>query len=154
MQLLTNASANQACLGSYLNFNCSVGSANPPVIFYQLLKNDVVVETSNSGMWVRILPNSGLFTYKCLVNNTLGTADSTSVIITVGGKYYIPLIVLFYFFLSVPFKIYVPIPAYTLFTKKVVLPLWKRHNTKAKHSKTKSKNYSLKQLFKYFVQIL
>ena len=91
MQLLTNASANQACLGSYLNFNCSVGSANPPVIFYQLLKNNVVVETSNSGMWIRILPNSGLFTYKCLVNNTLGTADSTSVIITVGGKYYIPL---------------------------------------------------------------
>ena len=99
VQLLTNASANQACLGSYLNFNCSVGSANPPVIFYQLLKNDVVVDTSNSGMWIRMLPNSGVFTYKCVVNNTLGTANSTSVIITVGGRYYIPLIVLF--FLSV-----------------------------------------------------
>ena len=98
MQLLTYASANQACLGSYLNVTCSVGSANPPAIFYQLLKNDVVVDTSSSGMWIRMLLNSGVFTYKCLANNTEGTANSTSVIITVGGKYYITLIVLSFLF--------------------------------------------------------
>ena len=70
-----------------MNFICSVGSATPPVISYQLLKNDVVVDTSSSGMWIRMLPNSGVFTYKCLANNTVGTANSTSIIITVGGKY-------------------------------------------------------------------
>ena len=87
IQLLTNATSNQACLGSYLNFTCSVGSANPPVTSYELFKNDVVVDTSSSGMWIRMLPNSGVFTYKCLANNTQGTANSTSVIITFGGKY-------------------------------------------------------------------
>ena len=154
IQLLTNASSNQACLGSYLNFTCSVGSANPPVTSYELFKNDVVVDTSSSGMWIRMPPNSGVLIYKCLANNTEGTANSTSIILSVGGKYYIPLIVLFYFVLSVPFIVYVLILAYTLFTKKVVLPLWQRHNTKAKNSRTEIKNYRLKQLFKYFVQIL
>ena len=98
IQLLTNATSNQACLGSYLKFTCSVGSANPPVTSYELFKNDVVVDTSSSGMWIRMPPSSGEFTYKCLANNTQGTANSTSIIISVEGKYYIPLIVLFYFF--------------------------------------------------------
>ena len=70
-----------------MNFTCSVGSANPPVTSYQLLKNDVVVDTSSSGMWIRMLPNIRVITYKCRVNNTVGTANSTSVIITFGGKY-------------------------------------------------------------------
>ena len=34
-----------------------------------------------------MLSKSGLFTYKCLANNTAGTANSTSVNITGGGKY-------------------------------------------------------------------
>ena len=70
-----------------MNFICSVGSANPPVTFYQLLINDVVVDTSSSGLWIRMLTNSGVFTYKCLANNSLGTTNSTSIISTVGGKY-------------------------------------------------------------------
>ena len=64
-----------------------MGSSNPPVTSYQLLKNDVVVDTSSSGMWIRMPPNSGVFTYKCLANNTVATANSTSVNITFGGKY-------------------------------------------------------------------
>ena len=64
-----------------------MGSANPPVTSYQLLKNDVVVDTSSSGMWIRMLPNIRVIAYKCLANNTVGTANSTSVIITFGGKY-------------------------------------------------------------------
>ena len=70
-----------------MNFTCSVGSANPPVTSYQLLKNDVVVDTSSSGMWIRMLPNIRVITYTCLANNTVGTANSTSVIIAFGGKY-------------------------------------------------------------------
>ena len=34
-----------------------------------------------------MLSKRGLFTYKCLANNTAGTANSTSVNITGGGKY-------------------------------------------------------------------
>ena len=64
-----------------------MGSANPPVTSYQLLKNDVVVDISSSGMWIRMLPNIRVIAYKCLANNTVGTAKSTSVIITFGGKY-------------------------------------------------------------------
>ena len=87
IQLLTNATANQGCLGSYLKFNCSVGSANPPVTSYELYENDVVVDKSSSGMWIRMPPSSGVFIYTCLANNTEGTANSTSIIITVGGIY-------------------------------------------------------------------
>ena len=64
-----------------------MASANPPVTSYQLLENDVVVDTSSSGMWIRMLPNIRVITYKCRVNNTVGTANSTSVIITFAGKY-------------------------------------------------------------------
>lgn len=88
VKLSTNATGNQTCLGSYLNFTCTVGSsANPKVFSYLLLKNDVGVDTGSSGMWIRMPSSSGVFNYKCIANNTVGTADSTSVNITVGGKF-------------------------------------------------------------------
>ena len=56
---------------------------------YQLLANDVVVDTDSSGKWVRLLSNSGGFTYKCLANNTVGTTISENEKnITVAGNYY------------------------------------------------------------------
>lgn len=57
---------------------------------YQLLANDVVVDTDSSlGMWVRLLSNSGVFTYKCLANNSVGTTISENEKnITVAGNYY------------------------------------------------------------------
>ena len=87
VELSTNAMANQACLGSFLNFTCSVGSANPQVTSYQLIENDVVVNTSSSGMLIKMLSSSAVFAYKCLANNSVGAANSTSFNITVGGKY-------------------------------------------------------------------
>ena len=88
VQVSTNATGKQACLGSYLNFTCSVGTpGNPEVYYYQLFRNDTVLGTSSSGEWIRMLSSSGVFTYKCQANNTVGAANSTTVTVTVGGKY-------------------------------------------------------------------
>ena len=76
VQLLTNVTANKTCPGSHWNFTCLVAAAKPDVISYQLLENDVVVGTGSSGMWVRLLSSTGVFTYKCLANNTVGTTIS------------------------------------------------------------------------------
>ena len=86
VQLSTNATGNQACLGSFLKFTCSVGSANPQVTSYQLFENNIFVDTNSLGIWIRIISISGVFTYKCLANNNAGTANSTSVNVTSGGK--------------------------------------------------------------------
>ena len=77
VQLLTNITANNTCPGGYW-FICSVCAANPQVISYQLLENDIAVDTSSSGMWMRTLSNSGEFTYKCLANNTVGSTTSAN----------------------------------------------------------------------------
>ena len=78
VQLLTNITANNTCPGGYWNFTCSAGTANPQVTSYQLLENDIAVDTSSSGMWIRTLSNSGEFTYKCLANNTVGSTISAN----------------------------------------------------------------------------
>ena len=89
MQLLTNLTANKICPGRFWNFSCLVGPAKPGVFSYQLFANDVVVDTDSSGMWVRLLSSSGVFTYKCLANNTVGTTISENEKnITVAGNYY------------------------------------------------------------------
>ena len=89
MQLLTNFTANKTCPGSFWNFTCLVGPAKPDMFSYQLLANDVVVDTDSLGMWVRFLSSSGVFTYKCLANNTVGTTISENEKnITVAGNYY------------------------------------------------------------------
>ena len=88
MQLLTNFTANKTCPGSFWNFTCLVGPAKPDVLSYQLLANDIVVDTESSGMWVRLLSNSGVFVYTCLANNTVGTAMSENEKnMTVAGTY-------------------------------------------------------------------
>ena len=78
VQLLTDITVNKTCLGSHWNFTCLVGAANPEVTYYQLLENDIAVDTDSSGMWMRTLSNSGFFTYKCLANNTVGTTISVN----------------------------------------------------------------------------
>ena len=88
VQLLTNFTANKTCPGSFWNFTCLVGPAKPDMFSHQLLANDVVVDTDSSGKWVRLLSNSGVFTYKCLANNTVGTTISEhEKNITVTGNY-------------------------------------------------------------------
>ena len=78
VKLLTNITANNTRPGGYWNFICSVGAANPQVTSYQLLENDIAVDTSSSGMWIRTLSNSGEFIYKCLANNTVGSTISAN----------------------------------------------------------------------------
>ena len=78
VQLSTNITVNKTCPGSYWNFTCLVGAANPQVTSYQLLENDIAVDTSSSGMWIRTLSNSGEFIYKCLANNTVGATISAN----------------------------------------------------------------------------
>ena len=78
VQLLTNFTANKTCPGSFWNISCLVGPAKPDVFSYQLFANNVVVDKESSGMWVRLLSSSGVFTYKCLANNTVGTTISVN----------------------------------------------------------------------------
>ena len=55
---------------------------------YQLLENGVSVSNgSNSlGMWSRDMSAGGEFNYTCMANNTVGTAYSMSLTVTVNGK--------------------------------------------------------------------
>ena len=85
MQLTTSVIDNKACQGNTITFNCSA-DAEPGVTIYQLFKNDTAMTVSLSGMWSETLTNGGMFVYKCVANNTLGTASSTDVIVTVNGK--------------------------------------------------------------------
>ena len=113
-QLTTNVTAHKACLNDVVFFNCSGADANPAVALYQFFENDVLFGSSSSGMFSKMVMNSGNLTYKCVANNTAGTTSSHDVSITVNGKAnndYTEKIhvgcvlfsVLFAFFLSVPF---------------------------------------------------
>ena len=89
MQLKTSAADNKACEGETISINCSADTL-PSVKSYQLLENGSVV-SDTSGMWSRTLSSGGLFIYKCVANNSLGSTDSESVTVTVNGKYnYVP----------------------------------------------------------------
>ena len=85
VQLMTNATAGKACQNDIVKFSCSA-DANPQVMAYQLFENDTALQTGSTGMWSKPLSSSGLFIYKCVANNTIGSASSTSVSITVNGK--------------------------------------------------------------------
>ena len=86
VQLTTNVTANKACLNDVVFFNCSAANANPPVALYQFFENDVLFGSSSSGIFSKLVMNSGNLTYKCVANNTAGTTSSQDVSITVNGK--------------------------------------------------------------------
>ena len=83
--LTTNATANRACQNDVVSFTCSA-HAVPSAMSFQLFKDNVPMEISASGMWVKTLPEVGMFDYKCVANNSIGSASSTNVNITVNGK--------------------------------------------------------------------
>ena len=87
MQFKTSVIDNKACQGNNITFNCSA-DAKPAVTTYQLFKNDTAMNVSFSEMWSETLTSGGVFVYKCVVYNTLGTASSTDVTVTVYGKPY------------------------------------------------------------------
>ena len=77
---------NKACRGEVISFNCSA-NANPGVTSYQLFENETaILNTSASGMWNKTLKSEGVFVYKCVANNSLGSEDSMGVTVTVNGK--------------------------------------------------------------------
>ena len=77
---------NKACKGKVISFNCSA-NANPGVTSYQLFENEsAILNTSTSGMWGKHLANKGVFVFKCVAINSLGSAYSTSVTVAVNGK--------------------------------------------------------------------
>ena len=86
VQLTTNVTAIKACLNDVVFFNCSAANANPPVALYQFFENDVLFGSSSSGMFSKMVMNSGNLTYKCVANNTAGATSSQNVSITVNGE--------------------------------------------------------------------
>ena len=86
VQLTTNVTANKACLNDVVFFNCTAANANPPVALYQFFENDVLFGSSSSGMFSKMVMNSGNLTYKCVANNTAGKTRNQNVSIAVNGK--------------------------------------------------------------------
>jgi len=84
VQLKTSAVDSKACKGETISINCSA-DAVPPVTSYELLENGSVI-LNTSRMWSRTLSRGGVFIYKCVANNSLGSTESESVTVTVNGK--------------------------------------------------------------------
>ena len=80
-------SQSTVCQGSVVTFNCSA-DGNPPVDTYQLLENDVPMRNGSSspGMWSKNMSTGGVFNYKCMANNSVGTAYSMTATVTVHGR--------------------------------------------------------------------
>ena len=80
------ASEETVCRDAVVSFNCSA-NGNPSVFTFQLYENGVAVTNGgSSGMWSRTMSTGGVLNYTCMANNTIGTATSTSVSVTVNGK--------------------------------------------------------------------
>ena len=84
MQLKTSVVNNKACKGETISINC-LADAVPPVTSYEILENGSVI-LDTSGMWSRTLSSGGVFIYKCVANNSLGSTESETVTVTVNGK--------------------------------------------------------------------
>ena len=86
VQLMSSSTNDKACTGKVISFNCSA-NANPGVTSYQLFENKTaILNTSALGMWIKTLENEGVFVYKCVANNSLGSEYSMSVTVTVNGE--------------------------------------------------------------------
>ena len=84
--LTINATTNKACQSDLVSFTCSADTV-PSAMSFQLFKDNVPMEISASGMWVKTLSEGGMFYYKCVANNSIGSASSKNVSITVNGKW-------------------------------------------------------------------
>ena len=74
------------CQGDIISFSCTANS-NPAIHTYQLYVNETMVnEASSTGVWNRKMTTGGVFVYNCMVNNTIGTALSMDVSVTVNGN--------------------------------------------------------------------
>ena len=88
VELAISAMNNKSCLSDVVNFTCSA-HANPAVSLYQLFENDTaLLDTNAVGMWNRTFTSGGVYFYKCVANNTLGSINSTSVMLIVNGNFF------------------------------------------------------------------
>ena len=73
------------CKGDVISITCSA-DGKPAVHTYQLFENERSVNDGNSsaGVWIRKDLKGGDFSYRCVANNTVGTAEKT-VNVTVKG---------------------------------------------------------------------
>ena len=73
------------CKGDVISITCSA-DGKPAVHTYQLFENERSVNDGNSsaGVWIRKYLKGGEFSYRCVANNTVGTAEKT-VNVTVKG---------------------------------------------------------------------
>ena len=84
-QLQFVANKRTVCQNDVVSFTCSA-VGNPVVHIYLLYENDTLVSNNSAGVWSRRLSAGGVFIYTCVTNNTVGTAESKSLSITVNGK--------------------------------------------------------------------
>ena len=84
---MSSAMKDKACMGKVIfSFSCSA-NANPGVTSYQLFENKTaILNTSAPGMWSGALKSEGVFVYKCVANNSLGSEYSMNVTVTVSGN--------------------------------------------------------------------
>ena len=84
VQLVTEETT--VCQGDTITFNCTANS-NPAVHTYQLYVNGTMVnKTSSTGVWNRNVTTGGVFVYKCMASNKIGSAESMDVSVTVDGN--------------------------------------------------------------------
>ena len=71
--------------GDVISITCSA-DGKPAVHTYQMFENEILVNDGNSSaaVWIRKYLKEGDFSYKCVANNTVGTAEKT-VNVTVKG---------------------------------------------------------------------
>ena len=81
----------KACTEKFIfSFSC-LANANPGVTSHQLFENETaILNTSAPGMWSGALKSEGVFVYKCVANNFLGSEYSMNVTVTVNGKQFSP----------------------------------------------------------------
>ncbi|XP_068734692.1 hemicentin-1-like [Montipora capricornis] len=78
-----HVSEDVVCNGTTISFNCSAETANPTELNYQLLENNVIIfGISSTGVWNKTMEIGGVFVYRCMVNNTVGTAMSATASVT------------------------------------------------------------------------
>ena len=93
VQFTVNSSNAHICQGEVVHLTCSA-VGDPVVHSYQLFVNDTLVNTSSgSVVWSRTLSNGGVFIYKCVANNTVGTANATRTVAVNGKQWWFCLLV-------------------------------------------------------------
>ncbi|XP_068733582.1 fibroblast growth factor receptor 4-like [Montipora capricornis] len=85
-----HVSEEEVCNGTTIFFNCSAETANPTILDYQLYENNTMIGViSSTGVWNKTMTVGGVFVYKCMVNNSVGTAMSSTVSVNVNVSSFI-----------------------------------------------------------------